>query len=494
MRLPPLLDPAQRHVLRARLAAQLVTQLADAPPHALISLTLTLGEGHCRWLDARLDDQHAFWWARPDTDEWRLALGQAMIVTSAGPNRFTALQAAFAGISADWRHHARDCGDSGNSAARRLPAAHLGFAFDDEAQDDLPNARLIVPAVLLVSRGGKITATFSCPAREGEAAVDAWLDTLRRSFVAIPNSAAGTAHRPPNLPPQRQPAPLDDRAFLARVTAALAEIASGRVRKLVVSRRVRLRAKQPIALAPVLAAFAERHPACTVYAVTRPGMAFIGATPERLIALDDGIARADALAGTAWAAPEVAALRTGEAAPTESFALDDDKNSREQGLVVDAVRSALAPLCQTLEQAAAPEVLRLRDLQHLRTQFAGHVRTGVDLFDLIAALHPTPAVGGTPSLAAQRWLRAHRDTRPAWFTGGVGWIDAGGNGEVVVALRCARISGGFADCYAGVGIVPGSRPEQEFAETEIKLTAALDALQCRPHPALESAPTPRTGT
>lgn len=99
------------------------------------------------------------------------------------------------------------------------------------------------------------------------------------------------------------------------------------------------------------------------------------------------------------------------------------------------------------------------------------------MFDLVAGLHPTPAVGGAPSGAARQWLRSHGDRRGAWYTGGIGWIDRDGDGEVVVALYCARIKGRQAELFAGTGIVAGSHPAQELAKTEAKLSVIAAALQ-----------------
>ncbi|MGB0126340.1 MAG: chorismate-binding protein, partial [Rhodocyclaceae bacterium] len=188
------------------------------------------------------------------------------------------------------------------------------------------------------------------------------------------------------------------------------------------------------------------------------------------VSLVNGVASADALAGTAWVGSSPDA---GLGSPR---LLSDDKNGREQGLVVDAVSAALRSVCDDLQVPPAPEVLRLRGLQHLRSRVQGRVKPGVGLFDLVARLHPTPAVGGVPTAAAQQWLRRQGEQRRAWYSGGVGWIAPNGDGEVCVALRCALITGREAELYAGAGIVPGSVPEEELAETEAKLGPMLDAL------------------
>ena len=454
-----LLNDVQLAGLRRRLQSQLAT----APAHALLSVTLDLGRERCDWLVGKLAQTHATWWAQPASADYRLALGRALIFTTAGPARFSALQSAFAGLAPGWLHDDSD-------ATGAIPAAHIGFAFAEEEREsreapgELPNARLVVPAILLQSRAGRCSATFSCVAHDGEEAFAGWLETLR---VARPeheaSAKAGVLHR--------LPAPLADRAFLARIRAALADIAAGRLDKVVTTRSIHLASTQPIALAPLLAVLARRHPTCTIYSIGHRGRSFVGATPERLVSLAGGQVRADALAGTAWF------CTAAETPPAASLKLQDDKNSREQQLVVDTVYAALAPLCASLEAPSSAQVMQLRGLQHLHTRLSGRVHAGVGLFDLIARLHPTPAVGGAPTAAARRWLAAHGDQRGAWYTGGIGWIDRDGNGEIAVALRCARIDGARAELFAGAGIVAGSDPAQELAETEVKLGPVIDALQ-----------------
>jgi isochorismate synthase len=269
----------------------------------------------------------------------------------------------------------------------------------------------------------------------------------------------------------RKTDPLADRAFLARARAALADINAGQLEKIVLTRNARLEAEAPIHLASLLATLNRRYPECTIFSFGNKGQSFVGATPERLVSLNGRMVQADALAGTAWIGTAAHSGQPG------SLRLQDDKNSREQQLVVDAVRAALLPLCAALEPPQEPEIMQVRELQHLRTSVTGRVRDGVGLFDLIERLHPTPAVGGTPTIAARQWLRTHGEQRGAWYTGGIGWIERSGDGEIVVPLRCARIAATQAELFAGAGIVAGSDPAQELAETEAKFGAIIDALQ-----------------
>jgi isochorismate synthase len=458
MSLHQLLDASFLTLLRRRLDAL----LASATAHQLISVTLDLGAGHDDWLLTDFSRTLASYWARPGhPGSYRLALGSAMIFSTAGPARFSALQAAFTGLTPVWLHD-----DSDHTGAS--PTAHIGFAFDEDAQSEQANARLVVPAILLQNRAGHLTATFSCTAHDADEAIERWRNELR---AAKPRQGTQQGAQRKSAALLRKTDPLADRAFLARARAALADISTGKLEKIVLTRNTRLEAGEPIHTASLLATLNRRYPECTIFGFGNKGQSFVGATPERLVSLNGRMVQADALAGTAWIGTAANSGQPG------SLRLQDDKNSREQQLVVDAVRAALMPLCTSLDQSQTPEIMQVRELQHLRTSVTGRVRDGIGLFDLIERLHPTPAVGGTPRIAARQWLRTHGEQRGAWYTGGIGWIERSGDGEIVVPLRCARIAGAQAELFAGAGIVAGSDPAQELAETEAKFNTIIEALQ-----------------
>ncbi len=467
-----LLDAAQIALLGRRLRAL----LDGARGNDLLSISLDLGGGDDDWLGVDdgawpgvdLTRPACHWWAAPATSgdrEYRLAIGCAIDFQSAGKARFSALQAAFAGLRAVWRHD--DAQRTGRS-----PLAFFGFAFAGESADGWPNAQLVVPAILLQSAGGRRTATFSCVAAAGETALAGWLDEL-------PGNAWQAPRSPARLLPEAA-GPLAGQAFMARVAAALQAIHGGQVDKVVLARSQRCTADCAIDVALLLATLRDRHPGCTIYGVTRAGEAFVGATPERLLVVRQGSVQVDALAGSAWPAGD----RRWAASPP----LHGAKNRCEQQFVVDAVRAALSPFCSTLAAPQAAEVLQSGGLQHLRTTIHGGLQPGVAFFELLAALHPTPAVGGWPVAAASRWLQAHGERRGAWYSGGIGWVDRDGDGESIVALRCARINGRQAELFAGAGIVAGSDPAQELAETEVKLAVIADGLRhARRRPLAERA-------
>ena len=428
--------------LRAPQTAQAFAALAAGlPPATAVSLSLPLPDFGQDWLD-RLPADGPWWYhARPARGEFMLGLGHACHWHSAGPHRLAALAHAWSGLRRHW---------PGGEAAR----AFCGFAFAADAGDGrLPNALLAVPALLLRRDGEGCRAVLTAPA----GGLITTLDDLETALAATQSTLLPGPLRPTDET-------LADQAWLARVGAVLRDIDAGRLAKVVLARRRHLRSPQKVAAAAVLNRLVARQPDSVVYGHGQATLAFVGATPERLVRLQGRQATADALAGTAWPG---------------SQSLTDGKNRHEQSLVVDAVLAALAAHGVRPPELAETCARRAGRLSHLRSKISAEVGPGCGLFDLIASLHPTPAVGGWPTAAAEDWLQAHGEVRSAWDSGGFGWLDAAGNGDIAVALRSALIDGERIELQAGAGIVAGSDVRTELAETEAKFGTLLDALNDR---------------
>jgi salicylate biosynthesis isochorismate synthase len=412
----------RRQLDEPALPARLRTLAAGASASAPVSLTLELGPGSRDWLVA-LPASGPFWYqARPAQECFRLGLGHALHVVSSGGQRFASLASAFAGFAGAWRRNG-------------TPLAFSGFAFDERSQGALPNSLLAIPAVLLESARGRCRATLTTTTAQVGQAPALWLELLGH------------------------PAP--DNAWIARSAAPVRAIAAGRAAKIVLARSRRLQADRPPPVRRLLASLVEQQPESTVFAFGSGHATFLGATPECLVRLAAGEVRADAMAGTAWPG---------------SPALDAPKNRHEQALVVDAIVAALAGCCTGLPQTGTPGVYAAGPVAHLRSVVSGRTAPGTTLFDLVRALHPTPAVGGFPTAAALAWLAGHDERRSGWYSGGFGTLTADGDGEFSVALRSALIAGETIELQAGAGIVAGSDPTQELAETEAKFATLLAAL------------------
>ena len=433
-----MINKLRRFLASPELTRRLKKLASGVPASAPLSLRVELGTFDSDWLH-QLPAHGPFWYrARPAQQEYRLGIGHALQLASAGRHRFAALDNAFAGFCQHWRNDG--------------PAlAFAGFAFDASNNGPLANTLLAIPAILLENINGKCSATLSTPAGRSQQAVAEW-----QQYLLAPTSQP----RPTKLSGQ----PLEtlaERAWLARVSAALRDITAQRIDKIVLSRSRKIIASQAFSPAHVLGRLVEQQSGSLIYAHGNGQQTFLGATPERLVSLQGNTLNADALAGTAWPG---------------SLALAGHKNQHEQALVVHAVCAALAPLCATQPQVSPVQEHPAGHLCHLRSQITARVQTGTTLLDLVRSLHPTPAVGGFPVVAALDWLSQHAERRSAWYSGGFGILSPNGDGEFSVALRSALLDGNTAELQAGAGIVAGSDPLQELAETEAKLGTLLAAL------------------
>ena len=269
----------------------------------------------------------------------------------------------------------------------------------------------------------------------------------------------------PSSGSDRGPVPSDFRVgttttheqWLAMVDHTLDDIARGRLEKVVLARAVRIVADHPFDIPGVLAHLRRAQPGCIVYA----DRGFVGASPELLVRKVGASVTSRPLAGTGV---DTAAL------------VRSAKDAHEHQLVVDAVVQALRMHCSDV-RAEGPLPLELADVSHLATTVSGRAtHSSTSITDLVAALHPTPAVAGTPRPIALDAIAALEPVDRGRYAGPCGWVDGNGDGEFVVALRGGKIDGAHAVIHAGAGIVAGSVPEAEWAETQQKLTPMLQAL------------------
>jgi menaquinone-specific isochorismate synthase len=371
--------------------------------------------------------------------------GEAARVTlPAGDDRFTAgekwLRSVFDPADVDDQVRVRGTG----------PVAFGTFTFDASSDGSV----LIVPRTVL--------------GRDGRGL--AWLTT-----VAGPDEPAGDAApavavaAPANL--EWRDGSLTGAQWGQAVAEAVTAIKAGRLRKVVLARDVFATAAEPIDARVLLRRLADRYPECFTFACD--GM--VGATPELLVRRAGRRVSALVLGGT---------LPRG-ADPAQDQALGDEllasaKNTEEHAYAVASIRADLGPLCDTLEVDSRPALLKFPNLQHLGTRIRGTLtENGIQksALALAAAVHPPAAVCGTPTATALELLRDLEHMDRERYAGPVGWVDAEGNGEWGIALRCGQLSGRTARLFAGCGIVGGSDPAAEIAETVVKLKPMRDALE-----------------
>ena len=262
-------------------------------------------------------------------------------------------------------------------------------------------------------------------------------------------------------------------AFGEAVERAAGRISAGELRKVVLARSLVVDAGRELDVRTLLWRLRAVDPGCFAFAAATPRGIMVGASPELLVSRSGEQVRANPLAGSA--------PRFGD--PAEDSAsgerlLASPKDREEHAIVAEAVADTLGPFCRELFHPAEPELLGTANVWHLSTPFRGRLREPApSVLRLVAALHPTPAVCGTPRDPARRAIEELEAFDRGCYAGPVGWMDADGDGEWAVALRCAELMGPRARLFSGAGIVAGSDPDGEIEETDRKFRALLDALR-----------------
>jgi menaquinone-specific isochorismate synthase len=259
------------------------------------------------------------------------------------------------------------------------------------------------------------------------------------------------------------------------VSEAVDAIRRGDLSKVVLARRIDIEANRRFIVSDVLERLTALYPSCMIFSID----GFVGASPELLVSRFGDTVSSHPLAGTV--------ARSGNVHGDEALVaklMASPKARHEHKVVVDALAAALRGYCTSLDVPETPTVVGLRNVSHLGTRITGqlaHDQHDSDsrlpsALELVAAVHPTPAVGGTPTDAAVRYLQKVEGFDRHCYAGPVGWLDRNGDGEWAIGIRCAEIDGTNASIFAGNGIVAASEPSDELAETQLKLQALLAAL------------------
>jgi menaquinone-specific isochorismate synthase len=363
-------------------------------------------------------------------------IGEAMRLEFTGPDRMTDAAAA-------WRDVLASATITDPIGIPGTGLVALGsFAFSEHSA---ATSVLIVPSVIVGRKGGI-----------------SWITRVNTDAPTPRPHPFGAEYRISLLP-----GAMKGDAFIAAVDTALERIHAGSVRKVVLARDLIGHLPEGADLRLVLASLALGYPDCFTFAVN----GFIGSSPETLVRVDAGSVSARVLAGTISRGADAEADH--EAAVSLATST---KDLDEHQYALTSVITALAPHSSTLAASDQPFTLKLPNLWHLASDVAGTLSDGSTSLDLIAALHPTAAVAGAPTQAALDLIHELEPFDRGRYAGPVGWVGANGDGEWAVALRSAHVSHtGRVTAYAGGGIVDGSDPTRELAETKMKFRPIVEA-------------------
>jgi isochorismate synthase len=416
---------------------------------------------------SRLASDRWFCWEQPDREFALATLGVAHEATSRGPQRFRDIAAECLG------------GETIADEPRGLPAGAGGvwvggFAFDPDgggssAWSSLPPASLALPELSLCRSRDQTFLTVNAVVHPGDdpnkrsAPLAARLSGLRADPLPLldphPTSRIEiSSARPPG-------------EFERMISAATERIRAGEMSKIVLAREVLVSAGAAHDPAAVFGAMREQFPSCFCFCCGTPEAAFIGASPELLLRRSGASVSTVALAGST--------RRSSDPAVDDHLGeqlLRSDKDRREHAIVAERIARSLRQHAVWVETEVEPEIVKVANIQHLATPIVAQLAEPRSAVELAGMLHPTPAVGGEPWPGTASAIAELEQMDRGWYAGPVGWMDATEDGEFCVALRSALLRDREARLYAGVGVVAGSDPAAELAETEIKLGALLPLL------------------
>ena len=375
--------------------------------------------------------------------------GEAARLEVTGPDRFALAANWWRRIAAGWEV------DDALGLPGCGPVAFGSFAFDDDDDDAFDDddgpARsvLVVPEVLVGRRDGT-----------------SWLTTVGSSDQPSAPVVMHETAEPSRLRYSSGQVPVT--AWRQAVTEAVRRIRAGQLEKVVLAYDLLATADEDIDVRFVLAGLARSYPSCWTFAVD----GLVGATPELLVSRHGDRVHSRVLAGTAPRGADAV-----EDAAHGLALLGSAKDREEHRYAVESLTASLGPHCGALTVPDSPYVLALPNVSHLATDVTGQLDDGSSALELAGALHPSAAVGGTPTAVAVRVLRELETMDRGRYAGPVGWVDARGDGEWGIALRCAQLEGGSARLFAGCGIVADSDPDAEVLEAQTKFVPVRDALE-----------------
>lgn len=342
----------------------------------------------------------------------------------------------------------------------------VGFSFspdgpESRAWSSFPAAEAVVPLAAVVPfEGGAALAVAVPPGVDADQALAPLRSIVDLDDPPYPDLGGHSLESVPSVA-----------EWQTAVGEAVAVINDNDLRKVVLSRSVIVRSDEAPNGFDLVHHLEGSYPRCFGFGWRTGSSTFLGASPELLVRSVDGSVSSNPLAGSAPRGEGEEEDR----ALAEAL-MRSPKDRIEHRLVVDDVVGRLGPFVDEVVVPDGPSLKRMATVQHLSTPVSGVLVEPTHVLRLADALHPTPAVGGTPRNRAVSFIEKVEDFDRGWYTGGLGWVDGSGNGEFAIALRCGLVEGTEAHVFAGAGIVADSDPDAELLETRLKLRPLLELL------------------
>jgi menaquinone-specific isochorismate synthase len=406
-----------------------------------------------------------FYWQNREKTFTLVGLGHAHVLTnSLDENRFE-------DIDLQWK---KLCASIINEEHELQPILFGGFSFDPINQlksewDSFPSAYFAVPSFQLVIRDDRVFISIHLITKNSDSQFE--FEQLRIKRDDLIHAAQVNELKPYAKPVVSNLTERFKETYLDAVSQVTRLIKSEEAQKVVIARSLALEFMETVSSPSAMYHVSKEQPESFVFGLELEDQLFFGATPERLVKVENQRALSTCLAGS---------IKRGQTATEDQQLgyelLHDAKNREEHQYVVDMITQVFKEYCDEVKVPTHPKLMKIRDIQHLYTPVEGLLKQGYGLLQLVQDLHPTPALGGEPRNAAMTIIRMVEQMNRGYYAAPIGWIDANGNGEFAVAIRSALLNKDQAYLYAGGGIVGTSNPESEYAETLVKFRPMLRTL------------------
>lgn len=409
-------------------------------------------------------DEH-FYWQNAKQTLTLVGIGHARVLKS------EAVESRFDDISAMWRNL---CDGLIKEDKDLSPILFGGFSFDpankiDSEWRDFPAAYFVVPSFQLVIKEGETMISINLITSSEDAHTE--FEKLRKELDHLLHLAQVSEFEPFVKPTVLSVEERNKEAYMNAVTDVTSRIKAGEAEKVVIARAIKMNFEQAVSNVSALHHISSEQHESYHFGLQKSNHLFFGASPERLIEVKNGQAYSACVAGS---------IERGKSAIEDrklsNELLDDQKNRDEHQYVVNMIFNVFTKHCMNVTMPKKPQLMKIRDIQHLFTPIEGEMEKDVDIFKLVKALHPTPALGGAPTDKSMEIIREVEEMDRGYYAAPVGWADSEGNGEFIVAIRSALLHEKSAYLFAGGGIVADSEATTEYEETWVKFRPILRAL------------------
>lgn len=406
-----------------------------------------------------------FYWQNREKTFTLVGLGHAHVITSSSEDK------RFEEVDKQWSEL---CSKIVNEEHDLQPILFGGFSFDPANQlssewDMFPSAYFAVPSFQLVIRDDRVFISIHLVTKEKDS--QHRFDQLRSERDDLIHAAQVRELKPYAKPLLTNLEERFKELYLDAVSHVTKLIRTGEAQKVVIARSLALTFAEDVSSPSAMYHVSKEQPESFLFGLELADNLFFGATPERLVKVENRRALSTCLAGS---------IKRGHTATEDqqlgNELLQDSKNLEEHQYVVDMITKVFTKYCEAVKVPKYPKLMKIRDIQHLYTPVEGLLQKGQGLLQLVKDLHPTPALGGEPRGDAMAIIRMVEQMNRGYYAAPVGWIDAAGNGEFAVAIRSALLNKQNAYLYAGGGIVADSDPTSEYAETLVKFRPMLRTL------------------